>query len=124
MSDVAVRFGYVEDEEGEREPAMGIYSTEHSSRSQFAIPLSSLYKYTDQPYLLRASFAIAQYLNMFPDQFLVNRIADTILNNIDTLVKYLPAEKEEGYAFGEGKVVVDGEVLGEFEALTNGDVIQ
>lgn len=124
MSDVAVRFGYVEDEEGRREPAMGIYSILHSSRAQFAIPLSSAYKYTDQGYLLRASFTVAQYLGMFPDQFLVNRIADTILDNMDTLVKYRPAEKEEGQAFGEAKLVVDGEVLGEFEAHTNGDIIK
>ncbi len=122
MSDIAVRFGYEPDEVG-KEPAMGIYNVRQSTRSQYIIPLSSAYKYADQAYLMRASFAIAQYLQMHPDAFLINRIADTILNNLGTLIGYKPADKEEGRAFGEGKVIIEGETIGEFEAHTNGDVI-
>ncbi len=125
MSDIAVRFGFVpsEDKQG-KEPGMGLYNVRQSTKSQFVIPLSSAFKYADEAYLMRSSFAIAQYLEMFPDAFLINRIADTILNNLDELIKHKPAEKEEGRAFGEGKIVIDGETLGEFEAHTNGDVIK
>lgn len=123
MSDIGVRFGQVPTETG-KEPAMGLYNIRQSRKSMFAIPLSCAYKYTDQAYLMRAAFAIAQYLQMFPDAFLINRIADTILSNLDTLIAQKPAEKSEGQAFGEGKLMVDGETLGEFEAYTNGDIIR
>ena len=125
MADIAVRFGFVPtaDKQG-KEPGMGIYNVRQSSRSQYVIPLSSAYKYVDQAYLMRASFAIAQYLEMFPDAFLVNRIADTILSNLDELIRHRPADKEDGHAIGEGKIVIDGETIGEFEAHTNGDVIR
>jgi hypothetical protein len=123
MSDIAVRFGFVPDGEG-KEPAMGLYNVRQSGQAQWAIPLSAAFKYTDQEYLMRTSFAIAQYLGMFPDAFLINRIADTILNNLDALIKQKPAGKGEGRAFGEGKMMVDGETIGEFEAYTNGDIVR
>jgi len=124
MSDIAVRFGFIHDEDGDREPAMGIYNVRNNRKAMYAIPLSSAYKYTDQAYMMRACFAISQYLQMHPDAFLINRIADTILSNLDTLIIQRPAGKEEGEVFGEGKVIVEGETIGEFEAYTNGDIVK
>ena len=125
MADVAVRFGAVDDGKDGKEPAMGLYNPRQSTRNMYAIPLSAAHKYTDQGYLLRASFAIAQYLNMFPDQFLVNRIADTIVNNLETLVKHKPVGLDDkGEAFAEGEIRVNGERIEQFEAWTNGDVVK
>jgi len=124
MSDIGVRFGAVPTEEGEKEPAMGLYNLRKQYDAMYAIPLSCAYKYADQGYLLRASFAIAQYLGMYPDRFLVDRIADTILNNLDSLVRHRPVGLDvgEGEVFGEGEIRVDGEVVDQFEANTNGTV--
>ena len=43
MSDVAIRFGSVDTENG-KEPAMGLYPTRMGRPPIFAIPLSSAYK--------------------------------------------------------------------------------
>jgi hypothetical protein len=123
-TDIGVRFGAVDAEDGGKEPAMGLYNQRQQRAAMYAIPLSSAYKYADQGYLLRASFAIAQYLGMFPDRFLVDRIATTILDNLDSLIRHRPVglDLEEGSVFGEGEIRIDGEVADQFEANTNGTV--
>lgn len=124
MSDLAVRFGHLPTEAG-REPAMAIYPVRGGRRPpMFAIPLSSAYKYADPAYLMRASFGIAERLQMHPDQFLVNRIAGLILDNLDDLVKQRPAGPAPGRAFAEGELRVGGERIEQFEAHTNGVILK
>ncbi len=124
MTDIAVRFGFVDVDEKEREPAMGLYPVRRGRPPMFAIPLSSAYKYTDAKYLAETSFKIAEMFGMHPDQFIINRIADTILSNIDALIKHVdPEEQHNGQAFAEGAVKIDGDTVQQFEAYTDGRIV-
>lgn len=124
MSDITVQFGFVDDGDSGKEPAMGIKRAVLGNTPIFAIPLSSAYKYADGEYLMKASFAIANFLGMFPDQFLINRIADLILNYLPDLIKSAPAKHEKGQAFAEGELRIDGERIEQFEAWTGGGLLK
>jgi len=126
MSDIYIRWGAVDlaDPDGRpyREKAMGVTKIGRGRQPIFAIPLSSAYLYADPQYLMAASFKIASFLGMFPDAFLVNRIADRITNYIPDLIASLPVGEEDGRAFAEGEVRIDGEVVEQFEAYTGGGI--
>lgn len=101
---------------------MGITKAAMGKHPIFAIPLSAAYKYADPQYLMAASFRIAEILRMTPDQFLINRIADMILNYLPDLIKARPVDDAPGRAFAEGEVRIDGERIEQFEAYTNGGI--
>lgn len=126
MSDIAHRFGFVDlhdiGEDPRREPALGIYPIKPGRVPIFAIPLSSAYKYADPKYLMETSFKIAEMFGMHPDMFIINRIADLIMNWMPELVHHLPATDPRGIPCAEGSVRVDGEIIEQFEAYTNGDI--
>ncbi len=128
MSDISHRFGFVDtpnnDGQPTREPALGIFPVKMGRVPIFAIPLSSAYKYTDPKYMMETCFKIAEMFNMHPDAFIVNRIADLIMNWMPELIHHLPPGDERGEAFAEGEVRIDGEVIERFEAHTNGDVVK
>lgn len=127
MSDITIRWGSVDliDEATGRpyqEPAMGITRAALGRQPIFAIPLSAAWKYNEPEYLMKAAFEIATKLDMFPDQFLINRICDLILNYLPDLVKAKPAAEHKGQAFGEGELRIDGERIEQFEVYTGGGV--
>ena len=131
MSDIAVKFGYIPTEESDnrvdREPAMGIYNSRFGNQrnnAMWAIPLDAAYKYTDSKYLMRACFAIAQFLGMQPDQFLINRIASKIEDGLQTLLTMKPAEELEGQEYGEVELKIEDQVVSEFAVKTNGEMIK
>jgi hypothetical protein len=128
MSDVYVRWGAVDliSDEGHsyKEYAMGITRARFGKHPIFAIPLSSAWMYADSQYLVKASFKIAEFLNMHPDQFLINRIADLILGKLPDLIKSRPIGNGAGRAFAEGEVRIDGERIEQFEAYSNGDIVK
>jgi hypothetical protein len=128
-SDVTIQWGFVDlyDDDGEKttEPAMGIRkATLGGRKSIYAIPLSSAYKYADVKYLMEASFNVATFLGMSPDQFLINRIADLILNYLPDLVRKAPKEEDEGVECGEGILSVDGEIVSNFGLMSGGGIIR
>ena len=127
MSDISVKFGYVDlvDDDGsiKKEPAMGIRQAVLGKTPIFAIPLESAWKYAEPEYLMAASFKIAEFLGMFPDAFLINRIADTILNHIPDLIKQRPFTAAEGKENGEGKIMFHGEVE-HFGVTTTGGILK
>lgn len=127
MSDIYVRWGAVDlvDDDGRpyKEYAMGITKARMGKQPIYAIPLSSAYLYADPQYLVKASFNIAEFLGMHPDQFLINRIADLILNYLPDLIASKPTTEGEGRAFAEGSLMIDGEELQRFEAHTNGVIL-
>lgn len=126
MSDIAIRFGFVEtkDSDGDlkKEPAMGLYPVRSGAIPMYAIPLSSAYKYAEPGYLLASAFGIAEFFSMFPDQFLVNRIADLILNYLPDLIRMRPAPEEEGEVNGEGVIILNGDRM-TFGTTTTGGVV-
>jgi hypothetical protein len=128
MSDIYIRWGAVDmidDATGRpyKEPAMGVTRTMHGHRAPiFAIPLSSAWAYAEPDYLMEASFKIASFLGMFPDQFLINRIADLISNYLPDLIKAKPIGDEKGVAYGEGKLMIEGEEVERFEVYTGGGI--
>lgn len=126
MSDVMIRWGSVdvEDAHGHRrkEPAMGITRAAMGKQPMFAIPLGAAWKYTDPDYLIKQAFQVASHLQMFPDRFLINRIADLIMNYLPDLVRAKPPTEEKGRAFAEGIVRIDGEEIERFEAYTGGGI--
>lgn len=131
MSDIAVRFGYVpvqdSDDPHSREPAFGIYSSRFANqreKAMWAIPLSSAYKYTDSSYMMRACFAIAQFLGMQPDQFLINRISSTIEDNLTQLLLSKPAGEVDGQEYGEVELKIDDQVVSEFAVKNNGEMVK
>lgn len=127
MSDIRVIIGAVDitdaDGKPDREVALGIKAANLKKSPMFAIPLSSAYLYADPKYLIEKSFFIAEFLGMFPDQFLVNRIADTILNYLPDLIRSKPLTDEPGQAFAEGELRIDGERIQQFEAFTGGGIL-
>lgn len=128
MSDITIKWGYVDVTSTDggiiKEPAMGIKPTKLGRTPIFAIPLSSAYKYADSEYLMKASFAIAEFLGMFPDAFLINRIADTILNYLPDLIKKRPYQHNIGDECGEGYIMADGEIIDYFGVTTGGGVLK
>jgi hypothetical protein len=128
--DITQRFGYVNtyDVDGNQrtEPAMGIIPARIGKNLPvYAIPLSLAYQYADAETLIKKSFHIAQVLGFSPDQFIVNRIADLILNYLPDLIKMRPYEnKEQGKENGEGKLMADGEVISLFGTTTTGQVLR
>lgn len=127
MSDIYIRWGHVDqiDEDGKpyKEPAMGLTRAVLGHRAPiFAIPLSAAYLYDDPQYMMTAAFKIAEVLEMFPDQFLINRIADTILNYLPDLIKAKPANEGDGRAYGEGVLKIGGDEIERFEMYTNGAI--
>lgn len=129
MSDIYVRWGAVDliDEDGRtyKEPAMGITRAVFGHTAPiFAIPLSSAYVYSEPKTLVEKSFKIAEFLGMFPDQFLINRIADTIMNYLPDLLRAKPVGEQLGRAYGEGSVRIDGEEVERFEAYTGGGIVK
>lgn len=129
MSDIYIRWGAVDlvDEDGKsyKEPAMGITRAVFGHTAPiFAIPLSSAYVYTDPKVLVEKSFKIAEFLGMFPDQFLINRIADTVMNYLPDLIRAKPIGEQRGQAFAEGEVRIDGERIEQFEAYTGGGIVK
>jgi hypothetical protein len=127
MSDIRVVLGAVEttgsDGKPDKEMALGIKAANLKKSPMFAIPLSSAYLYADPKYLIEKSFFIAEFLGMFPDQFLVNRIADTILSYLPDLVRSKPLTDAPGKAFAEGELKIDGERIQQFEAYTGGGIL-
>lgn len=128
MSDLYIRWGSVDmiDDEGHayKEPAMGITRAAMGKQPIFAIPLSAAYLYNEPDYVMEASFRIANFLGMFPDQFLINRIADLILNYLPDLVKSKLPGEDQGRAYGEGSLRIEGEEIERFEVHTNGGVVK
>ena len=130
MSDITSKFGYVNtyDADGQQrtEPAMGIVPVRRGQNLPvYAIPLSLAYQYADGEVLISKSFHIAQVLGFFPDRFIVNRIADLILNYLPDLIKMRPYEnKAKGKENGEGKVMIDGEVVSMFGTTTTGGILK
>lgn len=127
MSDIYIRWGAVdlqtEDGRPYKEPAMGVTKAVLGHRAPiFAIPLSSAWLYAEPEYLVSSCFRIAEYLGMFPDQFLVSRIADLILNHLPDLIKAKPITDDPGRAFAEGEIRIDGERIEQFEAYTGGGI--
>lgn len=80
--------------------------------------------YAEPDYLMASSFKIANFLGMFPDQFLINRIADLIMNYLPDLVKAKPIDTRKGQAFAEGEIRIDGDVIERFEAYTGGGIVK
>lgn len=121
MSDITVQFGYVDiaDNNGKprKEPAMGIKKAVLGRTPIYAITLNNAHQYTDPNYLVKASFDIANHLQMFPDEFLCRRICNLILDKLDLLIRMKPYEQREGKEVGEGKLYVDGDI--EHFAFTN-----
>lgn len=127
MSDIYIRWGAVDlvDENGRpyKEPAMGVTRAVLGHTAPiFAIPISSAWMYAEPDYLMQSSFKIANFLGMFPDQFLINRIADTIMNYLPDLLRAKPIGDQKGRAFAEGEVRIDGDVIERFEAYTGGGI--
>lgn len=127
MSDITCQFGYVdiETETGwQKEPAIGIKPAKLGRVPIYAIPLSSAYLYADSQYLMRASFNVATFLGMFPDAFLINRIADLILSRLPDLIRMKPFRQELGSEIGEGRLFHDGDVVEHFGITTGGMVLK
>jgi len=128
MSDIYIRWGAVDlvDDDGRpyKEPAMGVTRAALGKQPIFAIPLSSAWMYAEPDYLMASSFKIANFLGMFPDQFLINRIADLIMNYLPDLVKAKPIDARKGQAFAEGEIRIDGDVIERFEAYTGGGIVK
>jgi hypothetical protein len=130
MSDITQKFGYVNtyDADGHRktEPALGITPVRIGKNLPvYAIPLSLAYQYADAATLVSKSFHIAEVLGFFPDRSIVGRISDVILNYLPDLVKMRPYEnKEQGKENGEGKVLIDGEVISLFGTTTEGQILR
>lgn len=128
MSDIDIRFGYVNTQDSQgfdsTEPALAIVPKRLGSNlPTYAIPLSSAYKYADGEYLIKSAFNAANHLQMFPDRFLVYRIADLILIYLPDLIKMKPfAKKGSARENGEGKVLIDGDVVSHF-GITESDGI-
>jgi hypothetical protein len=130
MGDITTRFGYVNtyDVDGHKrtEPAMGIVPVRRGQNLPvYAIPLSVAYQYADGETLVKKSFHIAEVLGFFPDRFIASRIADIILNYLPDLIKMRPYEnKAQGKENGEGKVIIDGEVVSMFGTTTSGQILK
>jgi hypothetical protein len=128
MSDITFQFGFVDvvDEDGlsNKEPALGIKPAKLGRVPIFAIPISSAWAYYEPDYLMKACFDIATFLNMFPDQFLINRIADTITNNIPDLIKQKPFIAGQGKECGEGKLTLGGDQIINFGITDTGGVLK
>ena len=127
MSDITIQWGYVDVDHGDgpvSEPAMGIKPARLGRVPIFAIPLSSAYRYADGAYLMKVSFRIAECLGMFPDAFLINRIADLILNYLPDLIGKRMHESVAGRECGEGKVFHDGELIEHFGVTTSGGILK
>jgi hypothetical protein len=130
MSDITTRFGYVNtyDSDGHQrtEPAMGIVPVRIGQNLPvYAIPLSLAYQYADAETLIKKSFHIAEVIGFSPDRFIVNRISDLILNYLPDLVNMRPyGNAEKGKENGEGKVIIDGDVVSVFGTTTTGQVLR
>ena len=127
MSDVTHQFAYVNiyDENGKvtKEMALGIKNATIRGKSPvFAIPLSSAWLYNEPEYMARAVRNIAEFLGMFPDAFLMKRIANLILNYLPDLINSVPYEEQQGVEMGEGKIIINGDVQ-HFGVTTTGKVI-
>jgi hypothetical protein len=130
MSDISTKFGYVNtyDADGhqETEPALGITPIRIGKNLPvYAIPLSLAYQYADAETLASKSFHIAEVLGFFPDRSIASRISDVILNYLPDLIKMSPYEnKDQGKENGEGKVLIDGEVVSLFGTTTSGQILR
>lgn len=114
MSDIAHHFGYVDvtgdDGKPRKEMALGIKRAAMGKQPIFAIPLSSAWMYNEPEYMAGRCFAIADFLGMFPDAFLMKRIANLILNYLPDLVASKPYENsEQGSECGVGAIIINGE---------------
>lgn len=129
MSDITVKMGFVdvynEDGKAKKEMAIGIMPiTLRPNPPIFAIPLSSAWLYNEPEYMARATRNIAEYLGMFPDVFLMKRIAGLILDYLPDLIGSKPFITDSiGSECGEGKMI-DGDVIEHFAITTNGSVIR
>lgn len=112
MSDITPIFGYVDvtDASGKKskEMALGIKRAMLGKTPIFAIPLSSAWLYNEPEYMARATRNIAEFLGMFPDTFLLTRIAQLILNYLPDLIESKPFDAQKGQECGEGKLTMDG----------------
>lgn len=84
--DIVTAFHHVNEE-----PAMVIFPRrQRVGGGAFVVCLSSAYKYREDDYLIRMAFVAANTMGMHPDKSTVRRIADSIVEGLDDLVKMPP----------------------------------
>lgn len=113
--DLVGTFTWVNDE-----PALIITPKLASIKGAYIIALSSAYKYTDLNYLVQQSAACAKHIGMdVSSRFVVRRISDLILDNLQDLCEMPPEQlvmpKEKGKVVGEMVMKVNGETKVEQE---------
>lgn len=108
VGDFIITFQWVEGE-----PAMCILRASMGRKSAFVVCLSAAWQYREPAYLIKQSMTAAKVLGMEMNKSAVHKIADTILDNLDALVRLAP-EPEEAEIEREGK-----KPIVEFDQRTN-----
>jgi hypothetical protein len=116
MSHIKTYISYIDDEDGDKEPALII--TARGKHTACAIGLSKAWAYTSDTYLIKKAKEFAIHLGLGDTWFETRNVCDVIMNGLDNLVMAVEyqmtdrlAEKAQKKKNGAIELVVNGKTV-------------